>query len=458
MNMRIKAAVAAVLVTVVSVFSFPPAGNGTVAATSVGENENKLGQLQEQISEYDKKLESMNTEMTSLLERKAQIDEEIEIISAKMVKTNELIALYNEQISELDESIALMDADIEDRYQRFKSWLRMMQLFGDTKPLEMAFSADSFVGFLENVDRLGTMINYQNDVMDELRDDVKTLSEDKAKLDALRLEQVETMVALEADGQRLAQLREESENYITTLQKDMSQYEQLRQEVKEQEELLNAEIERQLREIARIEEEEARRQESIAESERQAEESRRQQEEETQKVPDETEAETDRGDTETPVDETKPPEDEKPSDGDSGLPSFMWPIAEKRLVSTTYLYQRPGDVPHRGIDIPAPAGTAIRAAESGTVITAAKHSSYGNYCIISHGNGYATLYAHCTQLYVTVGQKVSRGDTIASVGNTGFSGGNHLHLEVRKNGVLTDPLDFFAYMKDEIIIDIYMPS
>lgn len=78
-----------------------------------------------------------------------------------------------------------------------------------------------------------------------------------------------------------------------------------------------------------------------------------------------------------------------------------------------------------------------------------------NYVIVSHGNGYATLYAHCTALYVSVGQKVTKGETIASVGSTGYSSGNHLHFEVRLNGVLTDPLTYYDYMKDKIVIQIY---
>ena len=67
---------------------------------------------------------------------------------------------------------------------------------------------------------------------------------------------------------------------------------------------------------------------------------------------------------------------------------------------------------------------------------------YGNYVIISHGNGVQTLYGHCTTLNVSVGQKVSQGQQIATVGSTGNSTGNHLHLEIRVNGIAQNPQNY----------------
>ncbi|MBR1802723.1 MAG: M23 family metallopeptidase [Clostridia bacterium] len=97
---------------------------------------------------------------------------------------------------------------------------------------------------------------------------------------------------------------------------------------------------------------------------------------------------------------------------------------------------------HRGLDIAAPAGTPIKAAASGTVTTSGYNSSYGNMIIISHGNGVQTVYGHCSQLLVSVGQTVSQGQVIGKVGSTGHSTGPHLHLEVRINGVLQNPQNY----------------
>lgn len=97
---------------------------------------------------------------------------------------------------------------------------------------------------------------------------------------------------------------------------------------------------------------------------------------------------------------------------------------------------------HAGTDFGAPEGSPIYAADSGTVIVAEWYGGYGNTVIIDHGNGLSTLYGHCSQLYVSVGQGVQRGQPIAAVGSTGLSTGPHLHFEVRLNGEPVEPLAY----------------
>ena len=99
---------------------------------------------------------------------------------------------------------------------------------------------------------------------------------------------------------------------------------------------------------------------------------------------------------------------------------------------------------HGGLDLAAPGGSPILAANSGTVIIAGYHYSYGNYVVIDHGGGVSTLYGHSSKLLVSRGQKVSRGQQIAKVGTTGRSTGNHLHFEVRINGQRVDPLPYIT--------------
>lgn len=98
---------------------------------------------------------------------------------------------------------------------------------------------------------------------------------------------------------------------------------------------------------------------------------------------------------------------------------------------------------HKGIDIGAPKGTPIKATASGTVLHSGnKNDGYGNYVILSHGNGVQTYYAHCSELLVSKGQSVEQGQVIAKVGSTGISTGNHLHFEVRINGVAQNPQNY----------------
>ena len=109
-------------------------------------------------------------------------------------------------------------------------------------------------------------------------------------------------------------------------------------------------------------------------------------------------------------------------------------------ISCKYGYQR--SYYHTGLDIASPNGTPIKAAASGTVTYCGYHYSYGNLLIVTHGNGVQTYYAHCSRFYTSLGASVSQGQTIAAVGNTGNSFGNHLHLEVRINGRAQNPQNY----------------
>ena len=98
---------------------------------------------------------------------------------------------------------------------------------------------------------------------------------------------------------------------------------------------------------------------------------------------------------------------------------------------------------HTGLDLGASKGTAIRSAKAGTVKTVVFGSTgYGYYLTIDHGNGMVTLYGHCSQILVREGQTVKAGETIAKVGSTGRSTGNHLHFEVRVDGVQKNPRNY----------------
>ncbi len=97
---------------------------------------------------------------------------------------------------------------------------------------------------------------------------------------------------------------------------------------------------------------------------------------------------------------------------------------------------------HTGLDIATSLGTPIKAAASGTVTYAGYKGSYGYMVVISHNSSVQTYYCHCSKLYVSAGDTVNQGDTIAAVGSTGNSTGPHLHLEVRVNGVAKNPQNY----------------
>ena len=124
--------------------------------------------------------------------------------------------------------------------------------------------------------------------------------------------------------------------------------------------------------------------------------------------------------------------------------TFRWPVSG-RVTSRFGGRRSPGGIGstnHKGIDIAAPRGTPVYAADGGTVTYAGWMSGYGYLVRISHGNGYETYYGHNSSLTVSVGQHVYKGQQIARVGSTGNSTGNHCHFEVRYNGVAKNPLNY----------------
>lgn len=127
-----------------------------------------------------------------------------------------------------------------------------------------------------------------------------------------------------------------------------------------------------------------------------------------------------------------------------GSGKLQWPL--KGRISSPFGWRRHPVLKkrkyHTGIDIAAPRGLPIRAADHGVVISSGWNGGYGKMITIDHGNKISTLYAHASQLFVSKGDRVAQGQHIANVGTTGLSTGPHLHFEVRKNGTPVNPRDY----------------
>lgn len=119
---------------------------------------------------------------------------------------------------------------------------------------------------------------------------------------------------------------------------------------------------------------------------------------------------------------------------------FTWPL-KGRITLPFHAYHRLQGR-HTGIDIAAPHGTTIGAADAGEVIFAGWWDGYGKAIVIDHGRGLATVYAHLSRIYASVGGAVAKGQTIGLEGTTGYSTGPHLHFEVRKNGAPQNPMKY----------------
>ena len=130
--------------------------------------------------------------------------------------------------------------------------------------------------------------------------------------------------------------------------------------------------------------------------------------------------------------------------GGGGTGKFIWPVQGE---ITSYYGWRTHPIfgttrYHSGYDIACDTGTPIAAADSGTVVYSGWLGGYGYCVMIDHGGGLVSLYGHNSELWVSEGQYVQQGQTIALAGSTGWSTGPHCHFEARLNGELTDPMNY----------------
>ncbi|MCY1079399.1 M23 family metallopeptidase [Archangium sp. miwbw1] len=135
---------------------------------------------------------------------------------------------------------------------------------------------------------------------------------------------------------------------------------------------------------------------------------------------------------------TSPPAPSRPVPETKGM--LDWPLRGVLYAR----FGKKGREPHDGIDLAAPAGTPVKTAQEGSVLYAGEQRGYGLIVIIQHSEHLITLYAHNRDLRVRTGQKVRRGQVIATVGESGKTSGPQLHLEVRVGGKPVDPLDYLG--------------
>ena len=125
--------------------------------------------------------------------------------------------------------------------------------------------------------------------------------------------------------------------------------------------------------------------------------------------------------------------------------TLQWPLPGHTYISCHFgEVDAFGNAGHRGTDIPAPEGTPILAAHSGTVLVSGWNDSYGNQVLLDNGAGLSTRYAHMTATAVTAGETVTAGQVIGYVGSTGDSTGNHLHFEMMQGGIRINPMDMLS--------------
>ena len=393
-----------------------------------GDIEDEQRETQDRLTETQQKINAVNEAVQKLDEQIVGYSTEIDRLAQEITDQEALLLKTQEELEEAKKE--------ESRYYAaLKQRIQMMYETGDVNYLEVLLRAESVSDFFTRMEYTKQLVEYDRGIMDNLVEFREAVEEKETLIE-------ETKAGLEADKQEqevqkanLEASKEQKSVELASLKKNEDELTAYIAELDKQEAEIEAQIKAAEEELRR-QEEERRRQEE--EEQRRLEEERRRQEEEEQRRQDEL------NNSSTPQDE---PSSGEPSGGGSTSNSALsWPLPGYTHISSGY-GEREHPIYgsqrfHAGLDIPAPQGTSIKAAAAGTVITSQYNRSYGYYVVVSHGNGLSTLYAHCSQLYVSVGDTVSQGQTIAAVGSTGDSTGNHLHFEVRVNGSHTNPWNY----------------
>lgn len=357
--------------------------NPAAASSTKLEEQNRLA------NEAEEKKNQAAGERSKLEEENKKLNEEIEVLANDISSLNSDIYKKEQQIKENEERIEELNAEIEKNDELLKERLRVMYEHGTTTYLDILFSSKGLSDMLLRFEMVTQLYANDKKLIAELsdkRDESKEKKEQIEKNKALVVSERDVLLSKQAEfDSKVA----ENNSQVEELKKDEAYYEKMQKEHEQAAKDILAEIEAQKRAAA-------------------------------------NNSSNKSGSSATVV---------SSGSGSLGLPCYSGaPVTSEfghRILRGKSNY-------HTGIDFGVPTGTAVLAAEDGVVLASGWRGSYGNCVTIDHGN-MVTLYAHNSALHVSAGEKVVRGQKIASAGSTGNSTGPHIHFSVIINGQYVNP-------------------
>ena len=379
----------------------------TTSATQFADNKDVIA-YQESIKELEAKQKDLKDKLKNVqndrytAQQKSAYYNELILSTEKKIETAQnLLDALTVQIGEKENAIAEKEVEITEKTaevnttrEKFLLMIRAQYESENTDALSVVVGADDMSDLLSRVENAANLLSYNSKLLEkfqpekqQLEDMKNVLESTKAELESTKAEQESYAEELLKEQSALEEQKGDSDRYVASLRKTEAQITAEYEAARKAEDEENARLENLLKQLA------------------------------------------------------------KASQSDYVGGKFIWPcdLSVKRISSgygyrTYYIYGKKVTDFHRGIDIPSAVGTDIYAAQTGKVVIATKHSSYGNYIVVDHGGGISTLYAHCSKLLVSVGDTVKQGDHIAEMGATGNVTGPHLHFEVRVDGKIQDPI------------------
>jgi len=356
------------------------------AAKSVSELKKQMQERETERKKAEKEINSKKEERDDRIAERNSLDIQI---AALMGDIDDAEAIINEKQTEIDAKQTQIDelnGVILENTDRLKMRMKIMYEYGSSSYLELILNSKGLSDFFSRVSVVKDILKHDKELINTYVNAKNEIEEAKNIIETEQNEQIEAKNILEGKKNELKSVQNQKQELINELNSDIKALEKQEQQAEEDYNKLKAELDKALG-----------------------------------------------NSSSTPA--------------FKGSGKFVWPsAASTRITSPFGLRNKPNAKAtsnHRGIDIGAPSGTNVLAAEAGTVTTAGYNRSYGYYITINHGGGYVTLYAHNSRLLVSKGDKVSKGQVIAKVGSTGNSTGPHIHFEVMVNGVCKNPMNYF---------------
>ena len=341
--------------------------------------------LQDQIQQSNEELEEVQSQLSENLQQIEKLDERIRESENQIEELDAQVKALQEEITNIQSQLDIAEANYEKQKDIMEKRLVAIYEAGDTKYLDVLLKSSNISEFLSNYYLIIEIASVDKDLLDEVESEKKEIELAKQKLEK---NQQSLAIALQTQTKTATVLQNTKalrENYIARLSDEEKAKQAQIDEMTQQYEAVND----QILELAK-----------------------------------------------------------------QGLDTayiggvLAWPVPGYTKITSNYgmrVHPITGQYKlHTGVDISAPIGANFVAANDGIVTKAEYNTAYGNMVIIDHGGGISTLYAHGSEILVTVGQTVKKNEAILKVGSTGYSTGAHAHFEVRINGQTVDPIPYIT--------------